>query len=78
MLTDRDYFTADSNFTKQPGSSWSATLMLNQMVSWHGRGGRVGSGELVTKSALFPWPGGGDMVEGALKTTALSNWTQSL
>ena len=31
--------------------------MLNQMVSWHGRGGQVGSGELVTKTALFPLPG---------------------
>lgn len=67
-LTGRHYFPADSNLTERPGTLWSAALMLIQMLSWHGRGGWVGSGELVTKTALFPWRGvGGGGAAGALK-----------
>lgn len=78
----KHYFTVDSNFTEQPGSRSSPTLMLHQMVSWHGRGGRVGLGEAGHKDCTLSTGRrrghGGEGEKGALKTTALSNWTQSL
>lgn len=64
------YFTVDSNFTEN--SLETCVNAQSDGVGTRG-GGRVGSGEPVTKTALFPRLGRRRGRGRALKTTALSN-----